>query len=247
MSTGTIVFIITMGFSLLIHGGLTYLIAKKKDYSLISGFSNRPKEEQEELIRNGFPQALGKLFQTTFVLLLLSFILYFLPIPYGFAISFGAFTVIFLVGIIYIHKFEVKSKRKRAFWLGGFFTVLFVGIGILFIYSIKDETITITDNQIKISGIYGVEWTLSEIEQVQLLDELPKVDFKSNGFAAFDRLKGSFHLEAPYGEGKLFIYKNYPPYLYLEGKNQYIILNRKNSQETENLYQQLIKKLKLIE
>lgn len=247
MSTGTIVFIITMGFSLLIHGGLTYLIVKKKDYTLISGFSNRPKEEQEELIKNGFPQALGKLLQTTFVLLLLSFILYFLPIPYGFEIGMGIFIVVLLVGSIYIHKYEVEKKKRRGYWLAGFFAVLLVGIGILFFYSLKDETITINDSQIKISGIYGVEWTLSEIEQVQLLDELPKVDFKSNGFAAFDRLKGSFHLEAPYGEGKLFIYKNYPPYLYLEGKNQYIILNRKNSQETETLYQQLIKKLKLIE
>ncbi|MGG3681757.1 DUF3784 domain-containing protein, partial [Aeribacillus composti] len=75
MSTDTIVFLITMGFTLIIHGGLTYLVVKKQDYSLISGFYNRPEEEQQRLIENGYPQAIGRLLLYTFIILFISVIL----------------------------------------------------------------------------------------------------------------------------------------------------------------------------
>jgi len=92
--------------------------------------------------------------------------------------------------------------------------------------------------------MYGVEWSLKEIDHVELLDKFPKVDLKTNGFAAFGKLKGSFQLRPPYGEGNLHVYKNHSPFLYIKGENKYIILNRKDVAETESLYRTLIKKEK---
>ena len=61
MSPAKIGMIILFGWIAIILGGLTYLIFKKKDATLISGFSNRPKEEQEQLKKSGFIEALVKL------------------------------------------------------------------------------------------------------------------------------------------------------------------------------------------
>jgi len=44
MDKGQIGVAIVMCFVLVIHGGLTYLIVKKKKYSLLSGFANRPEQ-----------------------------------------------------------------------------------------------------------------------------------------------------------------------------------------------------------
>lgn len=49
MSTGTMIYIITMGFSLCIFGGITYLMNKTGDFSILNGFSNRPEDEKEYL------------------------------------------------------------------------------------------------------------------------------------------------------------------------------------------------------
>lgn len=38
----------------------TYLILKKKVYSLVSGFNMKSDEEQQQLIKKGYPQAVGR-------------------------------------------------------------------------------------------------------------------------------------------------------------------------------------------
>src|SRR4051794_31191047 len=48
-----------------------WAIRRGKAYWLISGFSSRPKEEQEEMIRNGYPQKTGTLMLATAIGMLL--------------------------------------------------------------------------------------------------------------------------------------------------------------------------------
>ena len=245
MSTDTIVFLITMGFTLIIHGGLTYLVVKKQDYSLISGFYNRPEEEQQQLIENGYPQAIGRLLFYTFIILFISVILALFQIPYGFEIGMLLFLIVLLGGSIYVQKYELKHKRKKYYWITGIVAAIVITFVIVLGYlGLEEHDVIINDRQLKVTGLYGVEWPIDEIDRVKLLDELPDVVAKSNGFAAFNRLKGSFRLKEPYGGGgKLFVYKGRAPYVYIEKDDDYIILNQKDGSETQKLYDQLLEKI----
>lgn len=246
METSTIIYIIAMGWGLIIYGGITYLIVKKKEYSLISGFLNRPKEEQEFLIKNGYMEATGKLFKWTFYLFLLTFIIGLLPIPYGFEISISVFLIALLGGMVWLQKYELPAKRKKMYWITGsisFITFAFVG-GIIG-YGLIDNEITVDRDTLTISGMYGIEWDLADVESVKLLDELPDVITKSNGFATSGVLKGRFRLEEPYGGGGLLFVKGEKgPFLYVATDSEYLILNRDDHHETEQLYKTLNGRLK---
>ncbi|MCJ8008596.1 DUF3784 domain-containing protein [Lederbergia wuyishanensis] len=242
MSTGTIIFIIAMGWALIIHGGLTYLIVKKKEYSLISGFLNRPKEEQEYLIQNGYIEALGRIFKITFFIFAATFLLGLLPIPYGFEIGIALFLVVLLGGLIWMQKFEVPHKRKKMYWITSGIMAVTIGlVGWLTIAGLVDNEVTVNHETFEISGMYGVEWPIKDIKSVELLEELPEVIMKSDGFATAGQLKGNFLLEEPYGNGLLFVNWKNTPYLYVTTKNNYLILNRKNSEDTKNIYESLLK------
>lgn len=91
---------------------LGWVVRKKKGYWLISGFSSRPKEEQEELIRNGYPQRIGGLLIITAIGMLIFLPLMFTSFKYAMEVQFG-FMIIFLMGgMIYLTKYEVPKKRK---------------------------------------------------------------------------------------------------------------------------------------
>ncbi|MRG87138.1 DUF3784 domain-containing protein [Salinibacillus xinjiangensis] len=242
MTKNMIIFTIIMGWTLLIYGGITYLLVKKKEYSLISGFYNRPEEEQSFLIENGYVKAMEKLLVYTFYLHVLAFLLTLLDVPFGAEISFGLFTIVLLAGVIYIQKFEVPHKRKKYFWISGSIsvgTVLFLVIIIGLDY--MDNEVIIEEETFKISGMYGGEWSVDEIEEVKLLEELPKVIVRTKGMATSNLLKGNFRLEEPYGKGKLFIEKGHKPYLYVSNGDDYVIINREEAGMVEELYDQIYK------
>lgn len=244
MSTDIIAFLIIMGFTLIIHGGLAYLVIKKKDYSLISGFSNRPEEEQKQLIENGYTQAIGKLLLYTFIILIISVILALLRVPYGFEIGLAVFLIVLLGGSIYVQKYELKHKRKKYYWTTSIVAVIVLAfISILGYFGFEENEVVIDERHLKVSGLYGVEWPIDKIDQVKLMDELPEVVVKNNGFAAFGRLKGTFRLEEPYGKGKLFVYKGYEPYLYIAKDDDYLIINYKTKKETKKQYERILEKM----
>ncbi len=243
MSKGMIIFAILTGWTLIIHGGLTYLIVKKKEYSLISGFFNRPEEEQKYLIEQGYIEKFGNVMKQSFFILLAAFLLTLFRVPYGAAVGFSVFTLHILIGIFYITKFEVPQKRKKYRWIIGsisFGTIAFIG-GLLG-YGYMENEVTITDDTFEISGMYGIEWDIDDIIDVQLLEELPVVEIRTNGISASNLLKGRFRLEDPYGTGTLFVKRNLSPYLYVATEENYLILNRDTRSETEEIYKKLMEK-----
>lgn len=240
MESSTIIFIIAMGWALIIYGGITYLIVKKKEYSLISGFLNRPKEEQEYLIKNGYMEAMGRFFKITFYLFALAFLLGLLPIPYGFEVGITIFLLVLLVGMVWLQKYELPKKRKKMYWVTSSISIaLFAFISGITIYGFSGNKVMIHNGTFEVSGMYGIEWKIADIESVELLDELPKVITKSNGFATSELLKGRFRLEDPYAGGLLFIKEKKAPYLYITTNSDYLILNRDDPKETLQLYKEL--------
>ncbi len=241
ISTAKIGLIIFFGWIAVILGGLAYLIIKQKDLTLISGFSKRPKEEQEYLKKSGFVDGVGKLLLTIFLIYLAAYILWIFSVPYSLEAGFSLLLLAVLAGTIWLQRFEVPHKRKKMYWLTGVFSfAVIVFIAVLMYFGLSENDAAIRDDTFVVSGMYGVEWNVNEIESVKLLDELPHVLVKSNGFAIEGHLKGRFRLEDPYGGGLLFVKtKAGPPYLYVAAESDFVILNRKEAAETKMLYDAL--------
>lgn len=245
MDAGKIIYIIFMGFTLATFGGITYLFKKVKDYSLLSGFSNRPEEEQEYLKKSGYLTAIGNVFYISFIILLITFIGGLFPIPWAFEIGMGAFILYLMGGFVWVQRYEVPHKRKKMFWIYGVIsggTIIFIII-ILSLGFINNNDMYVHEETFEITGMYGDEWSLEEIEKVELIDELPEIKMKTDGFAMTNILKGKFKLEEPYGNSLLFIHGENKPYLAILTEENSIFINRKDSEETIDIYEKLIKEM----
>src|SRR5690625_5044852 len=161
-----------MGWTLIIHGGITYLFAKKRDLSLLNGFSNRPEEEKNYLMESGYLHAMGKLFTLTFWLFLITFIIGLFSIPYAFGVGLGVFIITLFAGLIWIQRYEVPHKRKKMTWIISLISVssiiiIAVAVGV----AVIGNDVHVEDNTFEITGPYGIEWDISDIESVERSEE----------------------------------------------------------------------------
>src|SRR5690625_3916882 len=145
-----------MGWTLIIHGGITYMFAKKKDFSLLSGFANRPEEEKNYLMESGYLHSIGKLFSITFWLFLITFIIGLFTTPHAFGIGLGVFMITLFAGLIWIQRYEVPHKRKKMTWIMSIISassiiIIAVVAGTAFI----GNDVYVEESTFEITGPYG--------------------------------------------------------------------------------------------
>ncbi|NMD71357.1 DUF3784 domain-containing protein [Bacillus sp. DNRA2] len=218
---------------------LGWAIRKKKAYSLISGFATRPLEEQQQLIENGYPQKTGAMLQITAVGMLLLLPLVFTDIKFAMEIEFGFMLFFLLGGFVYLSKFELPKKRKRSYIISTSFFVVITGFVVgLYILGYQEYELIMKKQSFEITGMYGIEWEIQDIKRIELLEEMPKVTSKQNGFGLATLAKGYFTVTG-YGRSLLFIQKDHAPYLYIELSNKKIFINNENPDTTKKWYQEL--------
>jgi hypothetical protein len=95
----------------------------------------------------------------------------------------------------------------------------------------------VSDDSFEITGMYGDEWRKEDIKSVKLLDEMPEVTWKINGFGLSTMAKGVFKVK-DYGKSLLFIEKE-PPYIYVNVGEEHIFINGSSPEETRSWYWEL--------
>ena len=107
----------------------------------------------------------------------------------------------------------------------------------LLIVGNQEPEITITDQQMQISGIYGNDYNLSDIESVTLQDECPVTTFKNNGFAMGKIKKGHFNVQND-GNCLLFLFGT-GKCIRIKTKSDVIYINFADETATMDLYGKL--------
>jgi hypothetical protein len=224
---------------------LGWVVRKKKGYWLISGFASRPKEEREELIRNGYPQRMGGLLIITAIGMLILLPLMFTSFKYAMEVQFG-FMIIFLMGgMIYLTKYEVPKKRKRSYVISiSLFIVIIGGIGALSYFSYQGYELVAKEESFEITGMYGDEWNYEDITSIELMEKLPEVTVRTNGVGLPALSKGHFKVRG-YGSSLLYIQKGSSPYIYIELKDKKIFINDKDPDQTRLWFEQVSEKAEL--
>ena len=86
-----------------------------------------------------------------------------------------------------------KSGQKAGAYMAG--GVLVVVIAVLLVSSLTDyksSELSLGPEMLEIEGSFGLTLDKSEIREQKVVDELPPISYKSNGFAAGDYAKGRF-------------------------------------------------------
>lgn len=224
---------------------LGWAVRIKGAYWLISGFSSRPKEEQEELICRGYPQKMGGILIITALGMLILLPLMFTAFKYAMEVQFG-FMIIFLMGgMIYLNKYEVPKKRKRSYIFSiTLFITIIGGLSALTYFSYQGYELVTKEDRFEITGMYGNEWEYTDITSIDLMDNLPEVTVRTNGIGLPTLSKGHFKVTG-YGSSLLFIQKGSSPYIFIELKDKKIFINDKNPKQTRLWFEQVSQKAQL--
>lgn len=229
-------------FLILMFLGFGWAILKKKAYWLISNFNRRDAQEQEELVRNKFPQSVGKLMVATAAGMAILLPLTFTSFRFSMELQFGFMLTFLLGGVIYLSKYEVKKKRKRSYIISSLMAAVTIGgLSVLSYLGYQDFELKTGPTSFEITGMYGDDWNYSEIQSVELLDNMPEATWKQNGFGLSTMAKGQFKVRE-YGSSLLFIHKGSTPYLYIETDSKKIFINSKNPEQTRDWFQLLAEK-----
>jgi len=227
--------------------GIGILVKHRKAHNLIAGYNTMSNEEQANFDIEGYATFFRNFFVVLGVSIVAGYYLFYwvgwekAAIIWLIASLFLSFPYLLIKGQQYNHN-ENKQTTTKLSWIVSIFLVLvFAGIMIMLGKSMVPPTISVQDNSIEISGIYGVEIPANKIESIQLIDKLPNVLAKTNGFNFANTLKGHFRLKE-LGKGKLFIAKDKPPFVKIDLKeNSFLIVNYEDVNKTKELYSDLQK------
>lgn len=107
-------------------------------------------------------------------------------------------------------------------------------------YGVITPKMRINAERVQITGLYGDKINISDITEVKLVNQIPKVLARTNGLGPGYPRKGYFTLE-DFGTTKLFLESGKPPFLIIERQEgEKIILNYKEKGLTEKYYSELI-------
>ena len=130
----------------------------------------------------------------------------------------------------------VKSARaSKIAW--GFAWVIMVIAALTLALSFRPTRITVGEETIKISGMYGREIPVSDIVSVDLLDEMPPIAMRTNGSDTGNQAKGHFRFSNG-DKCMLFIHKK-APYIQLRTTDNLYYLNYSDKEKTVELFESL--------
>src|SRR5690554_1940323 len=201
-----------------LFGAIGFIVTEGNAKYILAGYNTLSEEERKKIDLKSF---LGY-FRKFHLFLGISLIIFGLFFTYVFNETIGlAFLVIYpCLAYIYFVITSAKygeglnSKRKNKVAIYILVATLLFVVGSLG-YGVRESKISVAPDAIEIHGTYGEVLRPSEIARIELIHGLPKITFKSNGFALGKINKGYFKTEN--GERvKLLLNADNKPYLLFE-------------------------------
>ncbi len=226
-----------MAGSFLLIGILVHVL--KMDF-LISGYNTMSKEQKEKVDVKKVGKTIGiygYINALVFAIMgILSYMDVNVQITYG--LIFVAISTAYLIK--YLRQFDLNEKSAKSAKYSSLVTIAVIAlVAIMLLISSRPVGIVVSDEGLTIKGMYGDTFSWPEMENLELLDQMPEVGMKTNGAAIGNRLTGHFNLKDS-GSAKLFVDTGKPPFIYFEADEKIIIFNGKDAEETRSVYQEII-------
>ncbi|MGB5243180.1 MAG: DUF3784 domain-containing protein [Lutimonas sp.] len=229
----------------LLFTGIGFLINSANADFLLAGYNTMSPEQRKNV---DLPAYL-KVFKKFHIFLGLSFLVLGLGL-YFFAeetvlIAFITIYPIlaYLVLIIYGFRFD---KNPSGFKRIASVLVILVSLGLV-IYLMfegnQEHDLIITADSVQVKGMYGEQIYFDDIAAVKLLDQLPEISKKSNGFAMGSVRKGYFKT-AGNEKVKLLLHGDQLPLIFIQKTDGNKFYFSSKSSDNRSLYQILEKQVK---
>lgn len=141
-----------------------------------------------------------------------------------------------------------SSKFSKGLSTKGNKIVVFVLLGVLvfilglFVTEFKEDKLIFNVEKIEFQGRYGEELSQSKVRSIELVNELPKIIFKTDGFALGSIKKGYFKTNED-EIVKLIVNTDAKPYILLTKENGKKIYFSSKEKSNKQLYKELKKTL----
>jgi hypothetical protein len=222
-----------------------------KWYFLIAGYNTMSKEKKAKVDTEGLGRLMGIYSYVNggvFIVVGLLHALGLKPSMTPVIVFFTISTVYLLIkaqkydGNIYDENGILRKGAWKQFILPvGIVVVTLIFVGILMYLSSQPTRVTFIDEGVQIHGMYGDIYPWDAIEAVELVEELPTIEMRTNGSALGSKLKGHFRTRE-LGPVKLFVDTQKPPFIYLETDDRVIIFNMNNEDETQEFFREMLAK-----
>ncbi|MCM4150401.1 DUF3784 domain-containing protein [Arenibacter sp. N53] len=177
---------------------MAFLVTKNNAKYLLSGYNSMNEVEREKVdLRSYIPyfKKFHLFLGSSFILL--GLLLHFVIGETASGIFMGVYPILAYVYFMWGSSkyWQGSSNKWNKIGIYVLVSTLILVVG-LFAMGFKENHIIISSNSIQFQGSYGESLGPSEIKSVSLVNELPKITSKSNGFAIGNIRKGYFNTSA---------------------------------------------------
>jgi len=221
---------------------LGLILNEKNAKYLLAGYNTASEEEQQSFDIKGYL----KLFRNFHFFLGGSILIFGLATFYlvdrdWSSFFIGVYPILAYIYLIYRGKSFYKENNERSAKIGIYILLGCLAlITVLSYFGFSEDSFIVKEDSIEIEGMYGVELNESEIMEINLLDTLPRIGAKLNGFALSDIYKGHFRA-ANRKKVRLIINENNPPYIEIITDKYKRIYYSCKGEKTREVYKKLEK------
>ena len=193
-------------------------INKKNANDWVNIYNNNPEKKQQYIyLTLPFFKKFHRFLGTSL------FVLFFtLRYAFGEEVAGLIFVAYILLSYLYfaykINNLVKETKTVEAKIVIIITTIALAFLSVTLVNVFKENQITITSNKVVISGMYGEEFSVSEIDTVMIVDSIPKIKLRSDGFSIGSINKG-YYLTQNEETVKLILNSNNKPYMLIIKNN----------------------------
>lgn len=227
-------------------------VHKLKWYFLISGYNTMSKNKKENVDVEGLGRLLGNYGYLGGGGFVLAGLMYGVGIKYVVELIIILFVIMTFYVLIKAQRYDGnmfsedgklrKGAGKQLVLPLGILIVSLLFVALVFFFSSKPTKITFLDEGVQFHGMYGSVYTWEDIVTVELMDELPTIESRTNGSALGSKLKGHF-MTKELGYVKLFVNTSNPTCIYLETVGGEIIFNIGNEDKTKDIFREILNRI----
>lgn len=145
----------------------------------------------------------------------------------------GVYPILAYAYFIYKTKhFNSEREQNRIKYYVGLLGLIAVALTALFFYSMAGNDILFHEHSIEVTGMYGEDIQVNDIESLDLVAELPEIKLRVNGSSIGSNLVGSFKTSGG-KRVKLFVDKSRPTFIRIETRNRGLIFYNSETTKTD--------------
>ncbi|MGL5614646.1 MAG: DUF3784 domain-containing protein [Sarcina sp.] len=215
-------------------------IDKFKCYWLIAGYNTASKEEQENVDIEKMARVMAYFLYVLALLLVIMAIIE--PYYPNITIIVPVVIVISTIALVfYCQRFDHNEKsnsKGEKIGMAVLLAIPLITVIITTASATEGNKMVVENNTLVIEGGFGIELPKEDINDVTLLDSMPKVKNKKSGSNLGNYRKGLFTLDNN-EVVNLYLESNKGPYLRIQSTKGDFYINFKDSKETKKIYEEI--------